>query len=488
MPQQTFLMFVLINLLGVAGIVIWHLQGRSRPTARLIVQIIFFLAMTFAVTLAGLNPFRFDAPHLDGLGSLVVAAKILWWTHLSWATIGFVRIYIVLDGRPREARLLQDLIVAIVYLGVLLSIMAFVFGVPIGTLLATSGLIAVILGLALQNTLGDVFSGIALTLGRPYAIGDWIMLGDGTEGRVVASNWRSTYLLTFAHNLVVLPNSVLARQSLTNVSKPDENHQLMLAVRVLPTRRPRFVADVMRDVLGSCNCILHEPAPAAIVGSISAAAIEVELYFQVAGPMQRGAARSEVIDLIYRHCAANGLSLAAPLGTALLGGEQVAALPETSFDILLSSNPQFSELNAEEREALAALAVKRSFAAGEIIVEQGGIATGLMVVRTGILAFMHDGEDALRLAPGDCFGALEVLTSRPEACAVKALTRASVYAIPKAAFEALMGERPELAMNLSKRLAQKSPAAAEHKDAPAAKAHGRTDLVHAIRAMFHTAQ
>lgn len=92
--------------------------------------------------------------------------------------------------------MIQDLIVAAVYLGVLLSILAFIFGVPIGTLLATSGVVAIILGLALQNTLGDVFSGIALTLGRPYIIGDWIELSDGTEGRVVASNWRSTYLLT----------------------------------------------------------------------------------------------------------------------------------------------------------------------------------------------------------------------------------------------------------------------------------------------------
>lgn len=151
MPQQTYPMFGLINVLGVVGIVIWHIQGRSRPAARLIVQIIVFLAMTATVALADLNPFRFDAPHLDSAGSLVVAAKILWWTHLSWASIGFVRIYIMLDDRPREARLLQDLIVALVYLGVFLSIMAFVFGVPIGTLLATSGVIAIILGLALQK-------------------------------------------------------------------------------------------------------------------------------------------------------------------------------------------------------------------------------------------------------------------------------------------------------------------------------------------------
>lgn len=315
MPVQTVHLIILINILGVAGIVVWHLQGTSRPTARLIAQIIFFIAMTVTLVFARVMPFRFDTPHLDGSGYWMVSAKILWWTHLSWATIGLVRIYIVLDGRPREARLIQDLLVAIVYLGVVLSVMAFVFGVPIGTLLATSGVFAIILGLALQNTLGDVFSGVALTLGRPYTIGNWIVLSDGTEGRVVASNWRSTYLLTSAHNVVVLPNSVLAKQGLTNVSKPDENHQIMLGVRIVPTREPNEVFNVMLDALNSCREIAHEPPPSVSLVGIDAAAIDVQLCFRVSSPAQRGVARNEVIDSVYRHCVATGIELAKPAGS-----------------------------------------------------------------------------------------------------------------------------------------------------------------------------
>ena len=103
-----------------------------------------------------------------------------------------VRIYLVFEHKPRELSLLQDLVVGVVYAGMLLSILAFVFAVPVGALIATSGVFAIILGLALQNTLSDVFSGIALGLGRPYVLGDWIVLSDGTEGRVVETNWRST--------------------------------------------------------------------------------------------------------------------------------------------------------------------------------------------------------------------------------------------------------------------------------------------------------
>ncbi len=181
-----------LNAIGIAGIVVWHWIPRRRPWTRLVVQLPFFGAMTAILLGSDIAPHRFGGEGVDSLGAILLhGAKLLWWVHLAWAVIGFVRIFLVIEGWPREARLLQDLVVGIVYLGLVLSILAFVFGVPIGTLLATSGVIAVILGLAMQSTLSDVFSGIALVLGRPYVIGDWIWLSDGTEGRVVESTWRS---------------------------------------------------------------------------------------------------------------------------------------------------------------------------------------------------------------------------------------------------------------------------------------------------------
>lgn len=311
--DQLPLPLVLINLFGIAGIITWRLQGRGRPTARLVVQILFFSVMTAILVLAGIVPHRTEDGQLQGVaGMLAMSARVLWWTHLAWSLIGFVRIYIVLERRPQEARLLQDLVVAVVYLGVLLSILGFVFNAPIGTLVATSGVVAIIFGLALQNTLGDVFSGIALTVGRPFAIGDWIALGDGTEGRVVENNWRSTFLLTSAYNVVVLPNSTLAKVGLTNLSRPDETHQIPLLVRVSADHPPRRVEEAMHAALQRCRRIVREPPPAVALKAIDAVAIEVELQFRVENPSERTPARNEVIDLVYHLCRERGLSLALP--------------------------------------------------------------------------------------------------------------------------------------------------------------------------------
>ena len=312
LEDPSFIPLLSVNLLGLCGIIVWHLQGRNRPKARLIIQIGFFAAMTGVLGLGGILPYRVgttQAPDMPAF--LAISARVLWWTHLAWSMIGAVRIT-VLDRRPSEARLLQDLMVAVVYVGVSLSILGFVFGAPVGTLVATSGAVAVILGLALQNTLGDVFSGVALTLGRPFGIGDWIQLADGTEGRVIENNWRSTQLLTSAHNVVVLPNSVLAKVGLTNLTRPDETHLIALTVRIASIHEPSLVEEVMKTVLTSCGSIVRQAAAVVALKSIDAAAIEVELQFRVADPLHRTAARNDVINLVHQHCRENGLQLAMP--------------------------------------------------------------------------------------------------------------------------------------------------------------------------------
>jgi small-conductance mechanosensitive channel len=243
--------------------------------------------------------------------------------------IGFIHIYVKLNHKPREAHLIQDMAVAVIYLGAALSIIRFVFGMPLGTLVTTSGVVAVIFGLALQNTLGDVFAGFALTLGRAYMLGDWIRLSDGTEGRVTETNWRSTNLLTGANNIVVLPNSILGRQGVTNLSRPDETHLISLSVRIATTQRPRLVEDVLRSVLESSTRIVKTPPPVVALQNIDAIAIEAQLQFRVDSLSVGMEAKNEIIELLYRQFRANGLSLALPT----IGIMPTPAAARTDFPI-----------------------------------------------------------------------------------------------------------------------------------------------------------
>ncbi len=158
-------------------------------------------------------------------GVVSAGLKIAWWAWGAWLLVGFLRTFLNFERRPREAKLLQDIIAGVIYLAAAFAIIAYVFDLPIHGLLATSGAIAIIIGLALQSSLGDVFSGLVLSFSRPYRPDDWVRIDGGTEGRVIEMNWRATHILTAQHDLAIMPNSVIAE---------DEDRESQLALQ-----RPR---------------------------------------------------------------------------------------------------------------------------------------------------------------------------------------------------------------------------------------------------------
>lgn len=120
------------------------------------------------------------------------------------------------------------------------------------------------------------------------------------------------------YNVVVVPNSVLARQAVTNLSRPDDTRQITLGVRVA-LATPTFVEQVMWSVLDGSTRIVKDPLPIVVLKTIDAAAIEVDLLFRIADPADWAAARNEIIGLLYSHCKANGLSFAAPAESLVFG-------------------------------------------------------------------------------------------------------------------------------------------------------------------------
>ena len=120
---------------------------------------------------------------------------------------------------------------------------------------------AAILAFIMQQTLGDLFSGLALSLERPFRIGHWLRLKDGTEGQVEDINWRATHLRGWDNTTLVIPNSVLARENFTNLNGPQHMFAPWYTVQVSGEEDPDKVTALLKKAAEHCTKIQKEPGP-----------------------------------------------------------------------------------------------------------------------------------------------------------------------------------------------------------------------------------
>ncbi|MDR6635111.1 small-conductance mechanosensitive channel/CRP-like cAMP-binding protein [Phyllobacterium sp. 1468] len=434
----------------------------GRPALRFIAHITFFGLLTMVLAADGIAPWVQDSDSGGFARQLFVGlAKATWWIGGAMVLISSVRLFLKLELKPREGRLLQDLLVAIIYLGAGLSVIAYVFKLPVGTLIATSGVLAIVLGLALQNTLSDVFSGIALNINRPYSIGDWIGLEEDVKGRVVETNWRSTHILSKTNDLIIIPNSDLAKARLINFTAPDEAHGITIAVRLLPSQTPAVIEETMKSVLLSSNLILKTPRPGVTITGLDASAVEAELSFQVSSIVHAATAKNEIYDLVYRHTKAAGIMLGAPVGASTTDVSPDPILKHTGAARgMLSCVPLLATLTEGEKDTLSASMRQLTFKKDETITTQDASMTSLMIVRSGVVVSERTVDDGppvelARLAPGDLFGERGVLMGTAETASRRALTFVVVYEISKDILAGVMRERPTLAEELGLLLAKR---------------------------------
>src|ERR1700677_3634490 len=299
----------------VTGFLVTRLALHENPLARFLCQIAVFGGFTIMLLVAGVFP-SMPTPNDGSAFAYVVVSvfKIVWWLAASWLLAGFFRAALVFKRQPRETRFLQDLFVGAIYVAAGLAIVANVFDAPVGGLLAASGVIAIVLGLALQSTLGDVFSGIVLNLAKPYHPGDWIILDGGMQGSVIETDWRATHILTPNNDLAIIPNSIIAKTKLINASQPMRAHGLTIVVRLEPTVTPSRGRLALPAPLLSCNRILRTPSSTVAVRSLDAVAVEYEIQFFVPTIEQGLDAQTELFDLVFRHCASAGGARSSPSG------------------------------------------------------------------------------------------------------------------------------------------------------------------------------
>ena len=373
--------------------------------------------------------------------------EAFWWLTSARMTVAVMHVWAGADRKLGNSRLATDIIAAAVYLVAALAIINDVFQVPVAGLVATSGVIAIVLGLALQSTLSDVFSGISINIEEPFEVGDVIQLDGSVEGTVTQVNWRATHILTGTDDIAVIPNSVVAKSRIINRSRPATQRGASVTISLDTRTSAADGIRALQDAALAATTPLRDPAPSVQCTALRANGVEYEVTFHVRADTDLAAARTEVISHIHCALAWAGIPVAKTDGALpeLPDATDIAATAVRKMRLI----GLFKALSAAEITDLAGKIVKRNLAAGEIAVAQGMTGSHLYIVEAGVLEVTRSlganhAEMVGRLGPGDHFGETALLAGENLAATATAITPVTLYLVANTDLAPLMTTRPAL--------------------------------------------
>ena len=303
-------------------------------------------------------------------------------------------------------------------------------GVSLTPLFFGMGAASIVVGLALQEPLSNLFAGLALDLEGHIRPGDWLRIDvdGGTEGKVIDKGWRTTRLLTINQELVTLPNRVLGGQKILNFYWPDRVHGHHLRVSASYNDPPGKVKDVLRTVLLREPRILRTPQPQVRTMAYGDSSIEYDLRFFINNFSDQMEIKDEVMTRIWYAFRENGIEIPFPIRTVyfkerpqieeekqrlLKQGEDLAAY----FRDLPCLN---RHLALKDFEFLAQNAVQSDFAPGEALILKGIMGDSVFFVRHGwCLAALPDGRTK-RIEEGEYVGEMALMQLAPRTADVRA--------------------------------------------------------------------
>ncbi|MGE0615411.1 MAG: mechanosensitive ion channel family protein [Bacteriovoracia bacterium] len=190
-----------------------------------------------------------------------------------------------------------------------------IFGVQLTPFLATSAILSLVLGLALQDTLGNLFAGIALQLDKPFEIGDWLEIQFGVlkwTGQIYEITWRAVHLTGLDEERLTIPNRVVAQGGVTNLSATGEPIVQTLALKLphdcdLPRARA-----ALAEAAGAITRVVKRPLPYAQLSEATDAGITCKLVYFIQDYGRHSEIADEVMMAALHGLRREGIALATP--------------------------------------------------------------------------------------------------------------------------------------------------------------------------------
>ncbi len=333
-------------------------------------------------------------------------------------------------------------------------------GYSITGVLVSTGVVAAVVALALQNTLSDLFSGIALSIEQPVRVGDWIKLEDGTIAQVVDITWRAVWLTSWPNTRVVVPNSRFAGQSFENLNEPTTSYAPWYEVRIPAEVPPAYALMLLREAVLRCKHVLPTPAP--VVRLADATTIPytylVWVHFANYPSMFRG--REEIFREIDTALRGVDVEPAPDIAEFRTRRSRMASVSLPTVASALRSMDVLSSLDDVEIQTLAQASRYFDVEAGQVLLREGEVADAMYAVVAGVLDASVSGPDVAgvvseRLPAGQAVGQISLITGEPSAMTVTAATDATLVRIGLDALRQVVAQNPDLKDRLAQNVADR---------------------------------
>ncbi len=388
-------------------------------------------------------------------------ARIALWMALVIGIVRFVS-YLIFStalrkgGQSEISALLRTVMSIVVYIVAFFVIFQSQYpNVQLAPLFTGSTIIGIVVGLALQDTLGNLFAGIALQADQPFQVGDVVSLSNNVTGIVETVSWRGVKIRTFQNKLLIISNAVLGKETIEVAARNEHNARLVF-FNSLYSQSPAKTAQVIRDAVRQVENVSQRKRPIVRIRNLGESGIDWEIKYWCEDYARYNETDAVIRLRIWYAFRRAGLDFAYPTRTLI---QQSGGPDETYADALatteeqISNVPIFAPLSDKEVTALARLSTHQTYGPGEMIVAEGQPGRSMFViVRGSVQVVKGDGPDRRKIGSlkfNDFFGEMSLLTGEPRSATVLADEECEILEIRKAALGPILEANPELVESIA---------------------------------------
>ena len=380
------------------GEIIMRLRRGGRPVASPLALVRNLVLPTLALLV-----FLLKVLGQDQGNSSVRLVETLFWLFVINAVLSALNVLLFAGAekgtwQSRTPKLFIDLVRAIIVLILGAIMLSTVWNLNLGHLIAALGVGSIVLGLALQDPLGNLFSGLVLLFERPLSVGDWIKLGENI-GQVVETNWRAVHLKTSSRDLVIIPNAALAKGSFINFSRPATVHRETIPLQFSYNDPPNKVKRVLAEVAQRTPGIIEHPDQVISLVRYNDSGITYDTKVFMDNYGDNARVRDGFQSLVWYAARRHGLTMPYPILTTVnlsqeeFAAEERAPLPPSA----LAAFCRFDLASRDGNNAPVSRQAVQHFAKGEQIIAEGSVLPGVYLILRGKISLSVSGAEGEKL-------------------------------------------------------------------------------------------